>query len=110
MPAEKTGSAGRTPAAEARVKVRTYRATGDADQEFIFADIRTALEKYVEARDSIPGFRYRMPYWPTIWVRTGDGFRRVHDFAYPELTDGTAAKYLAERIIDGDELLAGFQR
>lgn len=49
-----------------------------------------------------------MAHWPTIWVRTEDGLRRVHDFAYPGLTNENISKYLAERIIDGDELLAGF--
>ena len=76
----------------------------------VFADIRKALEKYVEIRDSIPDFRYRMSHWPTVWVCKGNGFQRVHDFAYMELTDENIAKYLAERIIDGDELLAGFRQ
>ena len=108
MSAEKSNSTDRVLAEDARVKVRTYKTTGDTDQEFVFADIHTALEKYVEARDSIPYFQCRMSHWPTIWVRTGDWFRRVHDFVYPELTDENIAKYLAERIIDGDELLDGF--
>lgn len=110
MSEEKSKRTGQVLAEDIRVKVRAYKTTGDADQEFVFTDIRGALKKYVEIRDSIPDFRYRMSHWPTIWVRTGDGFRRVHDFAYTELTDGNIAKYLEERIIDRDELLAGFQR
>lgn len=110
LPKKEGKGTNQVSAAKAKVKVRTYKATGDVDQEFFFDDIRDALKKYVEIRDSIPDFRYRMSHWPTIWVRTDNGFRRVHDFAYEELTDENIAKYLAERIIDGDELLAGFQR
>ena len=110
MSAEKPKSTDKVLAEDIRFKVRAYKATGDAGQEFVFADIRKALEKYAEIRDSIPDFRYRMSHWPTIWVCKGNGFQRVHDFAYTELTDENIAKYLAERIIDGDELLAGFRQ
>lgn len=94
-------------ASDAKIKVRTYKATGDADQNFFFGGIREALRKYVDVRDAIPGYKWRMSHWPTIWLRTDKGFRRVHDFAFWELTDGNIEKYLAERIIDGDELLDG---
>lgn len=92
--------------AKDRIKVRTYKKNGDADKEYFFPAIREALEEYVKLRNSIENFGDRVPYWPTIWINDGkNGYVRVHSFAYSELTDGTVEKYLAERIIDGDDLL-----
>lgn len=116
LPKKERKDINQVPAANEKVMVRTYNAIGDADLEFFFDDIRDALKKYVKLKVQCfsilgnPDFRHRMSPWPTIWVRTGgEGrFRRVHDFLYLELTDRNIAKYLAERIIDGDELLDEF--
>ena len=87
------------------IKVRNYTHAGDKDQEYFFNNIREALEKYVEIRDAIPDFRNRRQLWPTIWVDTEKGYQRVHDFAFQDVTDDSVGKYLAERILDTDDLL-----
>ncbi|MCC8047323.1 MAG: hypothetical protein LIP12_17855 [Clostridiales bacterium] len=43
---------------------------------------------------------------PTLWVYDGEYYVRVHDFNYKELSPETFKKYLAERIIWSDDLLA----
>lgn len=89
-----------------KIKIISYKRSGDRDQEHFFGSIQTALEKYVEIRNSIPEFWKHPAQWPTIWLNTEEGFRRVHDFAFSELTAETTVKYLNERIIDTDDLLA----
>lgn len=89
-----------------KIKVRTYKKSGDKDDEFYFHKIHDALKKYVELRNNIPDFKNHMEIWPTIWINTDNGFRRVHEFAYAELTEESVAKYLEERIIETDDLLA----
>lgn len=89
-----------------KIKVKSYKQSGDQNQEYFFDSIQPALEKYIEIRNSIPNFWKRQSQWPTIWINTEEGFRRVHDFAFSELTAETTVKYLNERIIDTDDLLA----
>ena len=91
---------------EKKIKVRSYTMQGDKDQEYFFDDIREALEKYVKIRDSIPDFWNRPQLWPTIWVNMEEGFLRVHNFAFWDVTADSNEKYLAERIIDTDDLLS----
>ena len=89
-----------------KIKVRTYKRSGEQDQEYFFDTIQEALKKYVECRNSISDLWINRGFWPTIWINTENGFRRVHDFAFSELTDETTVKYLNEQIIDTDYLLA----
>lgn len=91
-----------------KIRIRTYRLSGDRDQELFFDGMEDALKCYVEYRNRIPDFWNRPTYWPTVWIDTDEGFRRVHDFAFEELSPESLEKYLAERIIDTDGLLADF--
>ncbi|MCM1236683.1 MAG: hypothetical protein NC489_41935 [Ruminococcus flavefaciens] len=94
-------------ASAAMIRVRRYTAAGDTEQDFFFDGIRAALAVYAGIRDAVPDCWERTTLWPTIWVRTDRGFLRVHDYAFRELTEGNVAKYLAERVLDTDGLLAG---
>lgn len=88
-----------------KIKIITYKKTGKRDDEFFFDNIQDALEKYVGARNSIPNFWRQQSLWPTIWINTENGFVRVHDYPFEELTEGNIAKYLSQRILDTDDLL-----
>ncbi len=91
-----------------RIKIVTYKKSGDRDKEYFYDNIQDALKAYVTFRAQVPDFRNRPAWWPTIWVNTENGFQRVHGFAFKELTPETLGEYLGERIIDTDYLLAAF--
>ena len=80
--------------------MKAYTSTGD----FGYAEYRNnfyeVLQLYVQEA------RIAKHPQPTLWVYDGERYVRVHDFYFSELSPETYAKYLNERIIDGDELLA----
>lgn len=91
-----------------KIRIRTYTVNGDMDKEYYFNEMREALGKYLEAKNSLPSNYHRRVCGPTVWIYDGERYLRVHDFQFSQLTNETLAKYLKERILHTDYLLDAF--
>ena len=92
-----------------RYGVKFYTKSGDFGYSEYRDNFYEVLQLYVQDKN----IRYR----PTLWVLDEQhlflgctDYVRVHDFQFSQLTPETFNRYLDERIIDADDLLANVDR
>lgn len=94
-----------------KYKAKFYTERGDLKHCEYGEDLYEVIKLYL--KDKNPRYACR----PTLWVLDDQhvfldytGYVRVHDFQFDELTPDTYNKYLDERVINTDDLLARIER